>query len=64
MLRRQADAENWSMCAALLKESGVVTWHVGHLHRRGIEPKWYEIRDDLYSNQCRQVVPKAYWVDF
>ena len=61
--RHGIDKENWQMCEAIYKEARVYTLHIGHIHRRGIEPRWYEIRDDLYSNDCRRALGD-YWIEY
>lgn len=58
--QRQLDRENWALCEAVYKEARQYTLHIGHVHRRGVEPKWYEIKDDLTSNDCRRVLGPYY----
>lgn len=60
--RRQIDRENWQLCDSIYKQFDKPTFH-RHLHRRNVEPRWYEIRDDLSDNACRAILGD-YWIDY
>ena len=50
------DNINWWMCERAIREGGGWTLHYDHRHGRWDKVKRWDIRDDLRTNGCRQIL--------
>lgn len=58
---RSINRENWALCEKVYREWGEPTHHKDHTHPSdGKGVKEWMINNDLFDNQCRQILGE-YW---